>query len=84
MATAAGLLLDEPIDKSHLEAQLVDLLNSYARLYRLYDLIMIVSPRGQVLAMNSEDIMGRIHTSSMFSSMDIEHADWFAKPMAHI
>ncbi|MDG0815775.1 sensor histidine kinase [Bdellovibrio svalbardensis] len=80
MAQAASLALDVPNSKK----RLVELLNRYARLYRLYDFIMVVDMTGQIIAVNSEDVMGGKLTPAMFSAMDVKHADWFAKPVAGI
>lgn len=78
MAEATSLIMDVPNSKQKIEK----LLNTYTRLYRLYDFIMIVDSNGQILATNNEDVTGKKIQQPSFSTIDIKNSDWFKKPMS--
>lgn len=78
MAEATSLLIDLPNSKQRIEK----LLNSYARLYRLYDFIMVVDKEGHVLATNSEDFSSKKLIQTTYSSIDVKNSDWFKKTLS--
>lgn len=78
IAQATSLIMDVPNSKKKIE----DLLNSYARLYRIYDLIVFVDREGHIVATNSEDFKDKKLSQLMPSTSDIKSSDWFKKTIS--
>ncbi|MGZ3782505.1 MAG: sensor histidine kinase, partial [Pseudobdellovibrionaceae bacterium] len=75
MAKAISLIIGFPNEKPKVEK----LLNNYARLYRLYDTILVVDTEGNILATNTESITGKKLSKINYSAKEIKNSDWFIK-----
>ncbi|MGZ3771301.1 MAG: sensor histidine kinase [Bdellovibrio sp.] len=80
MAEATSLLIDAKDSKKKIE----DLLNSYARLYRLYDFIMVVDKDGKVLGSNTRDVENKKFAPPTFTQEEIKKSLWFSNPMSGV
>lgn len=78
MAAASALISSTGNDRPKIE----NLLNSYSRLYRLYDFIMVVDTQGNVLATNTQGIAGAKRQPIAETKTAILNASWFSKPLS--
>lgn len=77
MAAASSLIANGPEGRIKIE----NLLNSYSRLYRLYDFIMVVDRQGNVIATNTENIAGGKVEPIAETKQEILNSKWFTNPL---
>ncbi|MGE3759138.1 MAG: methyl-accepting chemotaxis protein, partial [Pseudobdellovibrionaceae bacterium] len=71
-----------PIIKSLDPEMTPDLLDSYVKLYGIYDLILVVDKNGKFVASNNTDAFGNDVNHSALSSVDYSTAPWFKAVMS--
>ncbi|NBX74135.1 MAG: methyl-accepting chemotaxis protein [Alphaproteobacteria bacterium] len=64
------------------DGALVDTMNQYMTAYGLYKLMILVDPKGDVLAVNSKDLKGNKLDTSYLYSVNFANAKWFKDAMA--
>ena len=64
------------------KADMVDALNNYAALYGIYELIMLVDSKGNLIAVNDKNPDGRPIDPSKLYHTNFSSASWFMETMA--
>lgn len=67
---------------SNSKKEIVDALNTYAALYGIYDLILVIDKNGRLVAVNDKDPAGKdIHSEKLYEE-DYSKETWFQETLA--
>jgi methyl-accepting chemotaxis protein len=64
------------------QAKMPELLDSYVKLYGIYDIILVVDTNGNPLASNLKDTSGKAVNVDVLAKMNFKDAEWFKEVMA--